>query len=191
MPSSSFILPPLFLLLLAAAAAAGVTCFVLAPPPLLLRAQASRSAKTTSRNAVPLELEKHLDPSREWEVELTLNGDTKLVKIAEGTSILEAAEMVFEDPPCDCRNGVCTTCAARVQTGEPGQNYRLATHGFGASPDHDEKFILSCQTYPCGEGLQVLLSQHDEVYYDQYGKAQNFDEPTEETKKPQKLFGIF
>lgn len=52
-----------------------------------------------------------------WDVELTLNGVTKTVAIPEGTSLLDAAEGVFDDVPSLCRNGVCTTCAAKVTHG--------------------------------------------------------------------------
>jgi ferredoxin len=41
-----------------------------------------------------------------------MNGETKTLTVEEGTSILEAAEIAFDDPPFSCRNGVCTTCKA-------------------------------------------------------------------------------
>lgn len=85
-----------------------------------------------------------------WDVQVTLNGVTKTLQIAEGTSLLDAAEGVrscswgcwssfcgrdrkrqerriiplqthpqaFDDVPSLCRNGVCTTCAARVTQGD-------------------------------------------------------------------------
>lgn len=47
---------------------------------------------------------------------MTFNGETKVVKVSEDTSILEAAEKEW-DVPFSCRNGICTTCAARVTAG--------------------------------------------------------------------------
>jgi 2Fe-2S iron-sulfur cluster binding domain len=44
------------------------------------------------------------------QIELSMNGETKTLTVEEGTSILEAAEIAFDDPPFSCRNGVCTTC---------------------------------------------------------------------------------
>lgn len=37
-------------------------------------------------------------------------------------------------------------------------------------------FTLTCQTYPCGPGLKVLLNQYDRVYEEQYGKYEFKDQ---------------
>jgi ferredoxin len=68
----------------------------------------------TSLQAVPLELDGKLDPSKSWDVKFILNGEEKIIKVCEDTSALEAAENSFDDVESSCRNGVCTTCAARV-----------------------------------------------------------------------------
>ena len=46
-------------------------------------------------------------------------------------------------------------------------------------------FTLTCQTFPCGPGLKILLNQYDTVYEMQYGQYEVKEEP----KK--KMFGIF
>jgi 2Fe-2S iron-sulfur cluster binding domain len=54
------------------------------------------------------------------QVELVLDGVTKKVTIPEGTSVLEAAEIAFDDPPFSCRNGVCTSCECAVHCKRDG-----------------------------------------------------------------------
>lgn len=39
---------------------------------------------------------------------------------------------VFDDPPCSCENGVCTTCAGLINEGTQDENYKLAVHALGA-----------------------------------------------------------
>jgi hypothetical protein len=51
---------------------------------------------STSLAAMPMELTGQLDPSRKWDVTLEFNGETKVVSIAEGTSILEASEKIWD-----------------------------------------------------------------------------------------------
>ena len=46
-------------------------------------------------------------------------------------------------------------------------------------------FTLTCQTYPCGPGLKILLNQYDTVYEMQYGQ---FEVKAEKKKK---MFGMF
>ncbi len=47
---------------------------------------------------------------------MTFNGETRMVTVPEDSSILEAAEKEW-DVPFSCRNGICTTCAAKVTAG--------------------------------------------------------------------------
>ncbi|CAM9757992.1 unnamed protein product [Chrysoparadoxa australica] len=142
-----------------------------------------RSHRMSPSMSIPLELEGQLDSSKKWDVELTLDGETKTLSIPEGTSVLEAAEMAFDDPPFSCRNGVCTTCSGKVLAGE--ESIKMAVHGLGADL-RAAGFTLTCQTFPAGEGVKVLLNQYDTVYYEQYGKYE-----AGEVKENKKLFGLF
>eukprot|EP00638_Chattonella_subsalsa_P010126 CAMPEP_0117772710 /NCGR_PEP_ID=MMETSP0947-20121206/25288_1 /TAXON_ID=44440 /ORGANISM="Chattonella subsalsa, Strain CCMP2191" /LENGTH=136 /DNA_ID=CAMNT_0005598445 /DNA_START=122 /DNA_END=532 /DNA_ORIENTATION=- len=130
--------------------------------------------------AVPLELEGKLDPSKTWDVELTFNGETKVVNVSEDMCILEAAETVFDDPPFSCRNGVCTTCSCLISEGIEEENYMLAVHGMG-KPQRDAGYAMSCQTHVTGPGVKITLGKYDEVYEDQYGKFERGS--SKETKK--------
>eukprot|EP00639_Heterosigma_akashiwo_P000626 CAMPEP_0194585408 /NCGR_PEP_ID=MMETSP0292-20121207/17743_1 /TAXON_ID=39354 /ORGANISM="Heterosigma akashiwo, Strain CCMP2393" /LENGTH=138 /DNA_ID=CAMNT_0039440867 /DNA_START=138 /DNA_END=554 /DNA_ORIENTATION=- len=121
------------------------------------------------RMGVPLELEGKLDPSKTWEIELTLDGVTKMVTVSEADCVLEAAEKVFDDPPFSCRNGVCTTCSCRIVEGKEGENYKLAVHGLGETA-LSQGFTMSCQTHVTGPGVKIELNQYDTVYEMQYGQ---------------------
>eukprot|EP00903_Cladosiphon_okamuranus_P006553 g6401.t1 len=145
----------------------------------------SRTAAMSPLMAVPLELEGQLDESKEWEVELELDGETKKVTVPEGTSVLYAAKAVFDDPPCSCQQGICTTCAGFIREGTRDENYKVAVDALGEG-QREKGYTLTCQTYPCGPGLKVLLNQYDTVYEMQYGQ---YEIKADEPKK--KMFGIF
>jgi len=118
---------------------------------------------------VPVDLEGRLDPSRSWTIELNYDGDIETVEVPEGTSVLEAAETVWEDPPCDCRNGVCTSCAGRIVGGKLGEAYVINRDSL-EEVTKDKGYVLTCQTYVCGPGLKVELNKNEEVYGMQYGR---------------------
>ncbi len=114
-------------------------------------------------------------PPRVWDVEVTLNGETKTLQIAEGTSLLDAAEQVrapcdtralnphpgrgldpiivshpshgpnkqaFDDVPSLCRNGVCTTCAAKVTAGGHGSYLVGTCCAAHTRPDNADRSIV-------------------------------------------------
>jgi len=148
-------------------------------------------ARMMRSNAVPLELEGQLNPKNKWEVKFIFDGVEKTVEVSEGDSLLESAEKIFEDAPFSCRNGVCTTCAARITEGR--ENTKLAVHGLG-EPQIEAGFVCSCQAFPVGPGVTVLLNQNDEVYETQYGQYENSYEMKfgnkKEGAKKNKLFGF-
>ena len=47
------------------------------------------------------------------------------------------ALQVFEDPPCSCQQGICTTCAGFIREGTRDENYKVAVDALGA--DQREK----------------------------------------------------
>ena len=71
-----------------------------------------RSKYTLS--SIPLELEGQLDASKSWDVKFIFNGEEKVVKVSEDTSVLEMGEKLWDEIDSSCRNGVCTTCAGKV-----------------------------------------------------------------------------
>ncbi|KAG5189902.1 2Fe-2S ferredoxin-type domain-containing protein [Tribonema minus] len=172
-------------------ALAGLACqasgFIAAPATRVAGCTQCARASSSALRSVPLELEGKLDPSKSWEVELVLDGETKKVTVPEGTSVLEAAEMVFDDPPFSCRNGVCTTCAGFIEEGR--DSHLMAVHGLGRDI-LATGFTLTCQTYPTGPGLKVALNKYDEVYWEQYGKHEK-SELDKRAAGERKVFGLF
>ena len=121
-----------------------------------------RWVSKTALNDVPLELTGRLDPAKTWDVTLEFEGQTKVVTISEGTSVLDCAEKAFGDAiESSCRNGVCTTCAGQVV--KDRQNTLQAVNCLG-KPQLDAGFVCTCQTYVCGAGVTVKLGQYDAVY---------------------------
>lgn len=49
-------------------------------------------------------------------------------------------------------------------------------------------YTLTCQTYPCGPGMKVLLNQYDTVYEMQYGQ---YEAGKGKSGEKSKMFGLF
>lgn len=84
-------------------------------------------------------------------VTLTVDGRTTTAPYPRAQTILDAAAATRGDLPFACKGGVCGTCRALVRTGEVDmrRNYAL---------DDDEVrrgFVLTCQTYPVGDAVEV------------------------------------
>lgn len=85
------------------------------------------------------------------EIQLIIDGETHSVKTEDHETILEAGERIGIDPPFSCQSGVCTTCRAKVLSGEVEME-----NNFGLGQDEiDEGYILTCISKPKGEGLVV------------------------------------
>lgn len=73
----------------------------------------------------------------------------KSFTVAQGETILEAAENAGLDMPYGCRRGMCGTCVARVLAGQvrmPGEDL------FGLMDDERERgYILMCSTYAASD----------------------------------------
>lgn len=79
--------------------------------------------------------------------------------------ILHSAEAEGYELPFSCRNGACTTCAARIYSGKVNQ-----PEAMGLSPELQEKgYALLCVSYPISD-LEVETQDEDEVYELQFGR---------------------
>ncbi|WP_373527708.1 2Fe-2S iron-sulfur cluster-binding protein [Nostoc sp.] len=87
------------------------------------------------------------------------------VQVPVDRYILESAEDQGAELPYSCRNGACTTCAARVLSGEVYQ-----PEAMGLSPKLQERgYALLCVSYPRSP-LKVETQDEDEVYEQQFGR---------------------
>ena len=127
----------------------------------------TKATRSFQLHEVPLELTGQLDESRKWDVTLIFQGETKVVSISEGTSVLELSEKMWRGITSSCRNGVCTSCAGQIQAGK--ENLVMAVNCLGV-PQLEAGFICTCQSYIKGPGVTLLLGQYDAVDESQYGQ---------------------
>jgi len=87
------------------------------------------------------------------------------VRVPEDRYILHSAEEQGVELPFSCRNGACTACAVRVNSGEIYQ-----PEAMGLSPKLKASgYALLCVSYPRSD-LQVETQDEDEVYELQFGQ---------------------
>ncbi|PWS38695.1 phenylacetic acid degradation protein [Falsiroseomonas bella] len=78
------------------------------------------------------------------EADITIDGVTRRVPLAEGETVLEAGLRAGLDLPWSCRGGMCCTCRAKVTEGTVAMdtNYSLQPWELEAG------FVLTCQSRP-------------------------------------------
>lgn len=73
------------------------------------------------------------------------------ITLEKGESIVDGAERIGVDPPYSCRSGVCTTCKAKLISGEVEME-----NNFGLGQDEiDEGYVLCCIGYPKTAGVKI------------------------------------
>lgn len=91
-----------------------------------------------------------IGPTRQ--VAVVLNGRRSDVEMTEeGKSILDAALMQGLDLPYACKGGVCSTCRAKVVTGEVRMDINYALE----DDEVAEGFVLTCQSHPLSDDVVV------------------------------------
>lgn len=102
-----------------------------------------------------------------YSVEVTNEGQTYSFQVAEDETILAVAERENIPLPNSCNAGVCTTCAAKITSGEVEQG-----DGMGVSLElQADGYALLCMAYPRSD-LKVIAGKEDEVYDRQFGMSQ-------------------
>ena len=92
-------------------------------------------------------------------------GDRHTVQVPEDRYILQSAENQGVELPFSCRNGACTACAVRVNSGELHQ-----PEAMGLSVElQKEGYALLCVSYP-RSNIEVETQDEDEVYELQFGR---------------------
>jgi ferredoxin len=87
------------------------------------------------------------------------------VRVPEDRYILQSAENQGVELPFSCRNGACTACAVRVNSGEVHQ-----PEAMGLSVElQKEGYALLCVSYP-RSNIEVETQDEDEVYELQFGR---------------------
>ena len=92
-------------------------------------------------------------------------GTKSKIRVPSDRYILQSAEHQDVELPYSCRNGACTTCAARILSGEIYQ-----PEAMGLSPKLQEQgYALLCVSYARSD-LEVETQDEDEVYELQFGR---------------------
>lgn len=103
--------------------------------------------------------------SNTYKVEIIHQGTTNNIEVNEEQTILQAALDAGIELPYSCSAGVCTTCAAKVLSGEVDQS-----DGMGVSPElQAEGYTLLCVAYPRSD-LKIESEQEDIVYQKQFAQ---------------------
>jgi ring-1,2-phenylacetyl-CoA epoxidase subunit PaaE len=85
------------------------------------------------------------------EATIVLDGRSTTVTVAPGERVLDAALRVRPELPYACRGGVCSTCRARLVSGEVSM-----ARNFALEPDEIAAgYVLTCQSVPVTESLVV------------------------------------
>lgn len=97
---------------------------------------------TTGRRS-PLRAAPAPPPPRAYKVTIEHGGESRVVEVEEGETILSRALDEGIDVPHDCKLGVCMTCPARLVAGEVDQSDGMLSDDVVA-----QGYALLCASYP-------------------------------------------
>lgn len=85
------------------------------------------------------------------EIVVKLDDAEHQIELKDGESILEGAERIGIDPPFSCHSGVCTTCKAKLVSGEVEME-----NNFGLGDDEiADGYVLTCIGHPKTAGVKI------------------------------------
>lgn len=87
--------------------------------------------------------------TQEVAAKVVLGGDTSSFSMARNVSLLDAALQNDVEAPFACKAGVCSTCRAKVTSGEVEM---IANHAL-EDYEVDAGYVLSCQCYPLSDNV--------------------------------------
>ncbi|MGF1542781.1 MAG: 2Fe-2S iron-sulfur cluster-binding protein [Pleurocapsa sp.] len=103
--------------------------------------------------------------SNTYTVEINHQGKVETIQVSESQTILQAALDAGIELPYSCSAGVCTTCAAKISSGEVEQG-----DGMGVSLElQAEGYALLCVAYPRSD-IKLESSKEEEVYQRQFSQ---------------------
>ncbi len=88
----------------------------------------------------------------ERSVSVEVFGEKKTITVSPDLSILEAAQDAGMDPPYSCTVGVCTTCRARLRSGQVHMDEREGL----SDAEIDEGYVLTCQSHPLTDDVDLI-----------------------------------
>lgn len=85
------------------------------------------------------------------EVTITLNGKQHVIEVKQGEKILDAALRLKLDAPYSCRSAICSTCMAKLESGEVEMEMNhVLTDG-----EVSDGYIVACQSIPKTDKVSI------------------------------------
>jgi 3-ketosteroid 9alpha-monooxygenase subunit B len=84
-------------------------------------------------------------------LEVTLDGQTRLLPWPPGTRMLDVLIDQGVDPPFSCREGICGACACQLTSGQ----VEMAHNEVLEAEDVAEGYILACQAVPLTDTVSI------------------------------------
>ncbi len=147
------------------------TAFICGPEPMMNTVIAALKAHGLEKDRIRFEIFRSGQPGRlpkpvteadpeqrlqGCEATVTLDGRTRTFRIPrDGTRLLDAFNAHSMDAPYACRAGVCSTCRAKLLTGEVemAANHALEDYEVRAG------YVLTCQGVPLGDRIVIDYDQ--------------------------------
>ncbi|MDF7810160.1 1,2-phenylacetyl-CoA epoxidase subunit PaaE [Hymenobacter sp. YC55] len=114
------------------------------------------SAGSNKQQAGPTKVHPVGEDDKKSQVAVKLDGSTHLLQMSYyGNTILDAMLETGADAPYSCKNGMCSTCRARIVDGkvEMDVNYSLS------DTEVAKGYVLTCQARPMSEKVTVDFDQ--------------------------------
>ncbi len=83
---------------------------------------------------------------------ILFHGNEFEINVAEGQTVLEAAQEQDVDPPYACQMGVCTTCRARMMEGAVRMDEREGL----SDAEIEAGYVLTCQSHPITAHIKLI-----------------------------------
>lgn len=113
--------------------------------------KSSRSSKARAVVSAPQEAGSTVEAT------IVIDGTARTITMrAEGASVLDAAIENDIDVPYSCRSGVCSTCSAKVVSGEVEM---MSNNGL-EDYEVERGLVLTCQSYPLTRRIKIDYDQH-------------------------------
>lgn len=147
------------------------TAFICGPEPMMLAISAALEGHGLTKDQIKFELFGASQQGRakvrpkangvdagEHKVTATIHidGAARQIKMPKDQSILDAALENNLDAPFACRAGVCSTCRAKVTSGEVEM---VANHAL-EDYEVEQGYVLTCQCYPLSNAVTIEYEGH-------------------------------
>jgi len=90
-------------------------------------------------------------------VEIVNADENNVVEVSEDEYILDAFEKAGHQSPYSCREGMCTSCVARLIEGD------VDREGMALDPEQQKDFVLICSAHPKSD-CKIEIGVQEELF---------------------------